>query len=88
MIKDYGGAAFPVTPPLDPRGGSAGGYPYAESGMFLRDWFAGQALPGVLAACSGMLDGEPAAYANGHCNQVWADRAYALADAMLRARAK
>lgn len=43
-VKDWGGTAYPVNPPLDPGGGSAAGYPYPESGMFLRDYFAGQAL--------------------------------------------
>jgi hypothetical protein len=41
---DDGGPAFPVTPPVDETGRTAVGYPYPDTGMSLRDWFAGQAL--------------------------------------------
>ncbi len=40
VITD-GGAAFPLIPPA---GTDGVGYPYPESGMSLRDWFAGQYL--------------------------------------------
>lgn len=60
--KDQGGAAFPV----DAR---------AETGMSLRDWFAGQALCGLAAKSD--LGGKWVEYA---------DAAYKLADAMLKRR--
>lgn len=62
--------------------------------MSLRDYFAGQALAGLTVGCAGFLghdaDGRPSfsAYAKGDCNAVLADRAYALADAMLAEREK
>lgn len=46
-------------------------------GMSLRDWFAGQALAGMLSS-----DGRPTG------DQAKAEWAYDLADAMLRARNK
>ena len=73
-------SAFPVLPPPDPRGGSAAGYPYPEAGMSLRDWFAGQALAGILAYRS--LD-QYGAFIQG---PRVAERAYLYADAMLKAR--
>ena len=51
-------------------------------GMSLRDWFAGQALAGMLAGFSkGERDGGPARFHESNC-----DTAYQIADAMLRAR--
>lgn len=70
-----GGTAFPVP------GDYFGGF----EGMSLRDWFAGQALAGWLSSYPGgaihpaQHDGKPADLAR---------HSYALADAMLRARAK
>jgi hypothetical protein len=55
----------------------------AHPGMSLRDWLAGQALPGVIVACAQdtLFDGEtPEAH--------FASRAFSIADAMLAARAK
>lgn len=75
--KDSGGPAFPVLPPLDPRGGSASGYPYPADGMTLRDYFAAAALQGMLADAN--TDGT---------KELFATRAYAMADAMLAERAK
>jgi hypothetical protein len=50
-----------------------------QRGMTLRDWFAGQALTGLLASEAGI---QP--YPN-----VWAaERAYLLADALLTERVK
>ncbi len=43
---------------------------------------------GMLEGCAGVLAGEFTAYAKGPCNDVIADRAYALAEAMLRRRDK
>ena len=65
-----GGPAFPV--PDD-----ASDMP----GMSLRDWFAGQVLGGVIAATKSDTR-EP----NETHEQMFARRAYALADALLAAR--
>lgn len=66
MSKNNGGPAFPIT---------AGQQVYAQ-GMTLRDWFAGQALSGIISTdCSHKM------------NVVTrADLAYRLADAMIAAR--
>jgi hypothetical protein len=52
------------------------------TGMTLRDWFAGQALS------SGVLEKEaaPAAFTGQYAEKYIAERAYKLADAMLKAR--
>ena len=66
------GPAFPVI----------GGQQVYTTGMSLRDWFAGQALVGILSdetsgACN--LD-------KGFAEQLLAPSAYRMADAMLKAR--
>jgi len=48
----------------------------ADTGMSLRDWFAGKALAGMLAA-------DPN---NTSSSEIYAIASYALADAMLKAR--
>ena len=48
-------------------------------GMTLRDWFAGQALAGMLASEAGIPP---------YANSWAAERAYQMADAMLAERAK
>jgi len=63
--KDNGGPAFPIETTATP---------WAE-GMTLRDWFAGQALAGMLAHGIGP---------SGPADVAWA--AYQAADAMLEAR--
>lgn len=68
MSKPDGGAAFPIE-----RIDSEYGTRWTESGMTLRDWFAGQALTGLLAERSLAA---PAA----------ATRAYEYADAMIAER--
>ena len=72
-MSDYvkaGCAAFPVPSYVDAEGYTVN----PESGMTLRDWFAGQALAGILAeSASGSEEGI-------------ASVAYAMADAMLKAR--
>ena len=45
--------------------------------MTLRDWFAGMALSGLIPHLS-----------SGPCNAAAAERCYAIADAMLREKAK
>lgn len=68
-----GGPAFPlqsIGPDFAP------GY----SGMSLRDWFAGQALAGELAAQDG--DG----FWSDESAQTLAERCYLVADAMLKAK--
>lgn len=77
MTKDTGGSAFPICPPVDASGQTPAGYPYPEHGMTLRDWFAGQALAGMMASGSTGL-GYPR----------MADDAYEVADAMLAERSK
>lgn len=66
-IED-GGPAFPV--PDEGQG-------WGAAGMTLRDWFAGQALAGMLADPN--VPGKP---------RQTSEAAYELADAMLAARAK
>lgn len=68
---DDGGPAFPTEP------NTQDGF-YAHHGMSLRDWFAGQALAGLIAQSGGTaLAGDPIAAAR------WS---YQMADAMLAAR--
>lgn len=69
MSERNGGLAFPSNPP---------GYEPAP-GMTLRDWFAGQALPGMISA----------AMQSSARETPWtmvAAVSYAIADAMLAAR--
>lgn len=79
-IKD-GGPAFPVIPPGD----MPSGFPYPDSGMTLRDYFAAKVLPSVF------LDFQTSVR-NGECesDRMWkneiAATVYGMADAMLAAR--
>ena len=70
-MKDTGGSAFPVTKQNSEYGETL---VYAETGMTLRDWFAGQALAGI--ARTGTYDG------------VMATQSYSVADAMIAERSK
>lgn len=54
----------------------------AQAGMSLRDWFAGQALAGMMA--QGFIPNQ--AGQSSHVQWNYADAAYAMADAMLKAR--
>ena len=77
MAKSDGGPAFPFTPNPQPRnsdGPWTQDWDCGESGMTLRDWFAGQALAG-LSSRGDLSSGEIA------------DLAYDTADAMMEVRA-
>lgn len=67
--KDKAKRAFPVVHD------TGRGLVCVDQGMTLRDWFAGQALAGLLAA-----DWEP------QPGRTYADVAYANADQMMKAR--
>lgn len=69
MAKEDGGSAFPG------GDGQYGGGPHHQTGMSLRDYFAGQAL-----ACLAQH------FNDGHEADRVASEAYMLADAMLAAR--
>jgi len=56
-------------------------YITSEGGMSLRDYFAAKALQGMLAGCPD----EPRIRSSMN-GQLWAQAAYAMADAMLAAR--
>lgn len=62
--------------PAFPRSSGGGAYGTAQSGMSLRDWFAGQALIGLLASPGVTPTGATVRWAYEH------------ADAMLAARQK
>ena len=71
--KDNGGDAFPMSTPTDI-------YP----GMTLRDWFAGQAMAGLLAATAHPNSTGPA-----HLTDTeWAEKAFSLSDALIAERSK
>ena len=79
-MKNNGGRAFPVPENM----GAYGAYQINEQGMSLRDWFAGHALPSVVAAVyAGQVE-----HKDGLSEQRIAEQAYARADAMLAERAK
>lgn len=77
MKNDGGGPAFPVPLTLTPIGVPQ---PPLAYGMSLRDYFAAQALVGLLAG-NQEYDTE-----DEEAPGTWADQAYAFADAMLAAR--
>lgn len=72
MTDDYSGPAFPI------EGGNEPGKMDASSGMSLRDYFAGQALAGLLV-------NESSSFANPNENppHTLARKAYVVADAMI-----
>ena len=73
MTIDDGGPAFPVISDVIGH----------NEGMSLRDWFAGQAIGSVMQVCANdtLEPGET-------ITDLFARRAYRVADAMLAARAK
>ena len=72
MSKDTGGPAFPTSWPFDKDVNH-------DEGMTLRDYFAAKAIQGYLASFD--PHGEPVEFAT-----KIAEDAYAMADAMLKAR--
>jgi hypothetical protein len=74
MTKDTGGPAFPLPEQRTSFGGQST-YQSASYGMTLRDWFAGQALSGMLADPNGPWEGA-------------AEKAYWMADLMIAERNK
>ncbi len=88
MIKKQdGGPAFPVKR-IEVTERSPAGLPtksefIAYDGLSIRDWFAGQALAGILPE----RDVSPKGSAFTETEAEWiAEKAYAQADAMLKAR--
>jgi len=73
--KDTSGPAFPV-----PEQNRLSDGTYCNEGMTLRDYFAGQAVAGILAG----YWGNPAM--GGLTQRCIANESYAVADAMLEAR--
>lgn len=76
MSKNDGGPAFPVP---EPGMGRADWF----SGASLRDVFAWQTLPAIISTCSG-----DARDLGETTEEMFARKAYAIADAMLAERAK
>ena len=76
---DNGGPAFPCEDHYNPRG------EFHQTGMTLRDWFAGQALPAIIAATSAGQHDPSAKHGKGVVGSMAAD-AYEIADAMITAR--
>ena len=74
--SQHGGAAFPATVPLEDNETAV------WTGMSLRDWFAGQALAGMLAE-----SGAPVSWQAEVRLRTAAAIAYQMADAMLAERA-
>ena len=74
MATNDGGPAFPV--PMVPCDNQGGFTDVREQGLSLRDWFAGQALAGILASDRSWTLGEVTGFA------------YRYADLMLEERSK
>ncbi len=86
--KDDGGPAFPrpdVTWPAGHEHGTQG-----QSGMSLRDWFAGQAMNGIIASCGDGAEScaikKAAELTESSFTATVAKMSYEYADAMLKAR--
>jgi hypothetical protein len=79
---DDGGQAFPRLDELrafERNDGESGYYAEASGGMSLRDYFAGQALNGMIGSDSSVDRTKVS-------KRVWAAVAYDFADAMLKVR--
>lgn len=81
MADDNGGPAFPTTKPLE-------GWGDPNQGMTLRDYFAGQALAGMMAGEFHVYAADLAKDRGHSSTAVIAASAYEFADAMLKERAK
>ena len=84
--QDNGGPAFPMS--AHPDHGYGPGESVKE-GMTLRDWFAGQALAGILAHDASIDSAMPTESIRDTLTRTvecWAIRSYRIADAMLKAR--
>ena len=81
-----GGPAFPVPVSFKPIPGTVGAGP----GMSLRDYFAGQALAGILANSSDIMlqcnKGEALDRGDDTTQETYSRQPYEYADAMLKAR--
>ena len=62
-----------------PGAGGPAFAPHCGSGVTIRDYFAAAALTGILAMCAGR-------HINGGDDELMAEQAYDLADAMMAAR--
>ncbi|GKV89326.1 hypothetical protein [Pectobacterium carotovorum] len=88
MSKETGGPAFPVETQLNPisnqacKHQTADGHIYQFPGMTLRDYFAAKAMQGWLSSYG--VDAVHPAHSGNAVDA--AKNAYALADAMLKAR--
>lgn len=83
MSEKNGGSAFPVHEiQSEYRDGRYHDVWRPQDGMSLRDWFAGQALSGLLAA---EAHEQAIGYTPDRATEM-AGKAYGLADAMLKAR--
>jgi hypothetical protein len=81
--KETGGAAFPVQ---EQRDGNGAMVFYAEGGMTLRDYFAGQALQAMISTPSTWSDLDLKPINGMTVIEVTSVHAYQIADAMLKAR--
>jgi len=87
-----GGPAFPVSTrpssiPSEPYGHQDGESTWQFGGLTIRDWFAGQALAGIMASPLEYVRGAKET-GRGHLSmgEVFVQQAYAVADKMLAAR--
>lgn len=80
MSTKDGGPAFPAVIPIEHSDMQGKDYPnFSESGMTLRDWFAGQMLNGIASTIDRMTNGLP---------NIIARDCYVVADAMIEERKK
>jgi hypothetical protein len=84
MTQNTGGPAFPRPASTDEANTCCGVF-YDQEGMSLRDWFAGQALNGMLAHSTRY---RPLPTASQNWHEAISEEAYQIADAMLAEREK
>lgn len=85
--KNDGGPAFPGGLYEPQNGGTNDREPW-NTGMTIRDWFAGQAIAGVIGAVSNDTEAHIEMKKTGSSAGYFARCAYAVADAMLAEREK